>query len=72
MAKKEPVKPLFPIKHEFTASLDRFVHEAGMLRDCVHQLLQMGKIVGPGAEIIAERIKAFDLACFGDENGKGP
>jgi hypothetical protein len=67
MAKKEPVKPLFPLKHEFAASLDRFVHEAGMLRDAVQQLLQMGKVVGPGAEILAERVKAFDLARFGDE-----
>jgi hypothetical protein len=38
-----------------------------MLRDAVQQLLQMGRVVGPGAEILAERVKAFDLARFGDE-----
>ena len=66
MAKKEPIKPIFPIKHEFEASLTRFLHEAGMLHDTVRQLLKMGKFDGPAKSIIEERLKAFHEARFGD------
>ena len=69
MAKRqESVKPLFPLKHEFYASLDKYTHEAGMLRDVVHQLLKMGKLKGPAEALIKERLKAFDEVRFGDDN----
>lgn len=70
MAKtKEPVKPMFPLKHEFVASLDRFIHEAGMLADTVRQALQMpGVIANEGARrMLQERLDAFTEARFGDE-----
>lgn len=67
MAKaKEPIRPILDTKFEFVASLDRFVHEAGMLRDAVRQLLQMGKFPESVRDILTERIKAFDLARSGD------
>ena len=67
MAKsKEPVKPIFETKHEFAASLDRFVHEAGMLRDAVRQLLQMGKFPDSVRGLLEERLKAFDIARTGE------
>lgn len=67
MAKsKEQVRPIFEVKHEFVASMDRFVHEAGMLRDAVRQLLQMGKFPDSVRGILEERLKAFDIARTGD------
>ena len=71
MARK-PVdaKPLFPIKHDFVASLDRFIHEAGMLRDAVRQAIQLDAVKkGPITDILQERLKAFDLARFGEDGG---
>lgn len=69
MAKKqEPAKPLFPLKHEFAASLDAFCHEAGMLRDAVRQMLQMPGVMTNDAlrGILQERLDAFDKARFGN------
>jgi len=67
MAKKlDQVKPLFPLKHEFVASIDKFIHEATMLRDCARQLLEMSVITGNAAGIVKERIAAFDAAKFGE------
>lgn len=69
MAKtKEPVRPIFDTKFEFVASLDRFVHEAGMLRDAVRQLLQMGKFPESVRDILTERLNAFDIARSGDSD----
>jgi len=70
MAKKQkPAKPLFPLKHEFYASLDQYTHEAGMLRDVVDQLLKMGAIPpGSAAVMLRERVVAFDKIRFGDDN----
>lgn len=62
MSKKQPPKPLFPLRHDFVASLDNYTHQAGMLRDAASQLLKMGKITGPGADILRERVAAFDAA----------
>lgn len=72
--KKDEIKPIFPIKHEFVASLDRFVHEAGMLADSVRQLLRMPEAIKNDAArtILQERLDAFAQARFGDvEQGEG-
>lgn len=66
--KKEDLKPLFPLKHEFYASLDKFIHEACMLMDTVDQLLKMEKITGPTASILSERVKAFNKIRFGNDD----
>jgi len=67
MAKKEPPKPLFPLKHEFYASLDRFVHEAGMLADAVRQAMQLDLIDNRCRGIIQDRLDAFGRARFDDD-----
>lgn len=63
MAKRLPeqIKPLFELKHDYDASLERFIHEAGMLRDAVDTLLTMG-VDFPGADILKKRIGAFDAS----------
>lgn len=70
MAKKpEPTKPMFPLKHEFYASLDAFIHQAGMLADSVHSALTMPGIIENEAlrKILQERLDAFAEARFGDD-----
>lgn len=70
MAKKsDPPKPIFPIKHEFYASLDNFIHEAGMLADSVRQMLGMPGVITNEAlrKVLQERLDAFGKARFGDE-----
>lgn len=68
MAKtKEPPKPIFPLKHEFYASLDNFIHQASMLSDAVRQAIDMGAIKGAAAEILKERVSAFQAARSNDE-----
>jgi hypothetical protein len=53
-------KPLLPLKHEFVASLDRFIHEAGMLADCVRTALDNDAISPRVADIVRKRLDAFD------------
>lgn len=66
MAKKAGIRPLFDVKNEFVASMDYFVHEAGMLRDTMMTLLQMGKIPDAVRPMVEERLKAFDEARTGN------
>ena len=68
MAKKsEPPKPIFPLKHEFYASLDHFIHEAGMLADAVKQAMDLGAVDKRVSPILAERLDAFEKARHGNE-----
>jgi len=70
MAKvKEPPKPLFPLKHDFYASLDNFAHQAGMMADMCRQLIQMDAVSEKIKPMLQERIDAFQAARFGDDNG---
>lgn len=65
MAKKqEPTKPIFPLKHEFYASLDKYIHESGMLADSVRQCLSMPGIITNEAmrKILQERLDAHNMA----------
>lgn len=69
MAKKqEPPKPLFPLKHDFYASLDNFAHQAGMLADMCRQLIQMNAVDDRVKAPLQERLDSFHAARFGDEN----
>lgn len=66
MAKREP-KPLIPLKSDFVLSLDRFVHEAGMLADAVETALKLGAVQGSVAKMLSERVAIFKKARFGGE-----
>lgn len=66
MTKKEEPRPMFPVKHEFYASLDRFIHEAGMLADSLRTVLRHADGIKPGiATLLQERLDAFDHARTG-------
>lgn len=66
--KKEAPKPLFPLKPEFYASLDNFVHQAGMLADSVRQLIDMGAVNKAALPPLRERLDAFNAARFEKED----
>lgn len=68
MAKtKEMPKPIYPLKHEFYASLDNLLHEATMLLQCVDQALDLNAVESPAmAKILRERSKALHAAMSGD------
>lgn len=65
---KHPPEPLFPLKHEFYASLDNFAHQAGMLADAVRQLIDMGAVNKAAVPPLQERLDAFNAARFGEGN----
>ena len=67
MARKPDPKPLFPLKGDFYESLDRFIHEAGMLADVAEQAMKLGAISEKLRPIFQERIDAFRKARFGDQ-----
>jgi hypothetical protein len=67
MAKKDPVKPLFPLKAEFYASVDNFAHQAGMLADMCKQMIQMNAVDERLKPMLQERLDAFNAARFGGE-----
>ncbi len=64
---KEAPKPLFPLKHDFYASLDNFAHQAGMLADMCHQLIQLNAVSENSKPMLQERLDAFRAARFGGE-----
>lgn len=67
MAKKAEVKPLFDLKADYDASLQRFIHEAGMLADAVHMTIEMGNLKSALSDALQERLRAFNAARFGDD-----
>lgn len=68
MAKsKDPVKPIFPLKHEFYETLDKYIHESGMLADAVRQAIQLGAVTGPAKKILEERLAAFNAIRSDDD-----
>lgn len=62
MARKKQPRRIFPIKHDFYASLDRFIHEATMLADAVRQALDHDLVKEPASIILKARADAFDVA----------
>lgn len=69
MAKKqEPLKPMFPLKHEFYASLDNFLHQSGMLADLCHQMIRLDAVDEKLKPMLQERLDALHTARFGDED----
>lgn len=67
MAKKETPKPLFPLKQDFILALDNYTQAAGALAAAVGMLLRGGNITGPVADVLKERLAAFEAARHGDE-----
>jgi hypothetical protein len=55
-------KPLFPLKHDFYASLDRFIHCAGMLADVARIALDQNCIDARVAPVVKERLEALESA----------
>ena len=66
--KQEEPKPFFPLKHEFVASLDRFIHTANMLAVAVRDVIQWKGCNHAAAQLLSERLEAFSKALFGDED----
>lgn len=67
MAKSKSVpKPLFPLKQVFYEALDNYTQQAGALASAVGMLLRGGNIPEPVAEIIKERLDAFEAARWVD------
>ena len=67
MARKPDPKPLFDIKADFYESLDRFVHEAGMLADVAEEAVTLGFVSEKMCPVFQKRIAAFRKARFGDQ-----
>jgi hypothetical protein len=67
---RRPVKPIFPLKYEFDASLDRFIREAGMLADAVQTALNLKAVDEDARDTLQERLDAFAEARGGDANGE--
>jgi hypothetical protein len=67
MKRREDIKPLFPLKHDFTLSLGRFIQEAAMLANAVDSALTHGAIENSAvASILRERLDALRKATYGD------
>lgn len=64
--RKEPPKPIFPLKHDFYASLDHLLQEVMMLHQTCSQLIELGKVEGASAEILRERVEAVRKAMSED------
>jgi hypothetical protein len=64
---KETPKPLFAVKHDFYASLDRMAHEAIMMVQTAEQLLDLDQVKEPGKKILKERVEAFRAALTADD-----
>lgn len=64
MAKKEPPKPMFPLKHQFYDSLDNYIHNARILADSVRTFVDLGEAANLKAfkEKLQERLDAFERA----------
>ncbi len=73
MAKRkvDNVKPLFPLKHEFIESLNRYIHEASMLADVIDTALKLGAIDTRLSGMVIERLSAFNAARYGDDSTGG-
>lgn len=66
MAKAKDIKPLFPLKHEFVDSLDRYTQAALMMRQAIGFALRAEKIdllIKGEFQKVAD---AFDAASRGD------
>jgi hypothetical protein len=67
MAEKLEPKPFFPLKRQFVESLDRFVHEAGLLANAVRAAIQVQEVNEAGAKILQQQLDAFHKVRFGEE-----
>ena len=67
MGEEQP-KPIDPLRHEFVASLDKYLQEAGMLLDAVELALDQGMITGNIADLLRQRVLAVRRARSGEED----
>ena len=69
MTKKQPPKPIFPLKHDFYQSLDHLLQQAIMLHQAVDQAIDLGTIKeGPVRELLKQRSLAMRAAMSSDES----
>ncbi len=66
MSKKtEPVKPLFPLKHEFENSLNRYIEATSALAEIVRTCLKHDLIDKKVVDMVQERLNALDASRYG-------
>lgn len=64
---KAAIKPIFPLKHDFYASLDRLLHEAGMMETAVSTLLRHTEMKPAIKELLEERLAGLRDAIRGKD-----
>jgi hypothetical protein len=64
MSKKPDAKPMYPLKHEFVASLDRYLHQSRMLADAVRMALELPGVIRNEnlRKALQERLAEFEQA----------
>lgn len=67
MARKPDPKPLFALKGDFYASLDRFTQEALQLLSAVDMAIRAGAVSDTAKPILEERTAALRKAMIEDE-----
>jgi hypothetical protein len=66
MTKKfKPIKPMFPLKHEFTDSLDLCLQQAITLITAVRTVLELKQVDASAAVKLRECLDTFEAAMFG-------
>ena len=66
--KKEALKPLFSVKHDFVESLDHFAQASITFLQAVETALQLGQVKeGPAKDLLQEQVKAFRAALTSDD-----
>jgi hypothetical protein len=56
------LKPMFPLKHEFVGSLDRFIDKTLALRSVVEQALRLDLVKEPAKSMLKEHLDALKKA----------
>lgn len=65
--KKAKLKPIFPLKHDFYASLDHLLHQTMMLYQAVEQAIDLGAIGNESVKkMLAERVANVRAAMSED------
>ncbi len=70
MAKKEPARPYFDVRHEYDASMQAYQSAVSMLHSAVSTAVQLAKTPEQAMRLIAtlkEHNDAFHKAAFGDD-----
>ena len=62
---KEP-RPIDPLRHEFVASLEKYMHETGRLLDAVETAVSQGAVTGGMGDLLSQCVIAVRHAQSGD------